>query len=89
MKTIKLLLISFLSMVLMASSCEAEPVQEVCECQIKGTKQISFDNGQTWNYSGLDGRTGMMFPCDYDGIATNQVVKEENIIERIYWECED
>lgn len=90
MKTLKLLFISFLGIILMASTCEAEPIEvEPCNCQIKGIKQISFDNGATWNYSGLDGRTGMLFPCSYNGIATNQVVVEENIIERIYWECEN
>jgi hypothetical protein len=78
-------------MILMASSCEPEPieVEEPCKCEIKGTKQISFDYGATWSYNGLDGRTGLMFECSYDGIYTNQTYGDDGIYYRIFWECKD
>ena len=62
----------------MSSTCEPEPVEEECTCKIQGTKQISFDGGITWLYSGIDGRTGLMFPCYYDGIFTNQETNPTN-----------
>jgi len=87
MKTIKLLLISFLGMILMAASCEPEPIEESCMCKIEGTKQISVD-GVEWFYSGKDSRSGMNFPCYYDGIYTNQNTINETFY-RTYWECKN
>ena len=86
MKTLKLLFISFLGIILMASTCEPEPIEEDCLCKIKGTKQISFDVGETWLYSGIDGRTGMLFPCKFDSLATN-INYKDGFIERIFWKC--
>ena len=63
-----------------------EEIEEPCKCEIEGTKQISFDNGETWLYNDTDGRTGMMFPCHYDGLATNQR-NNNGVLYRTYWEC--
>lgn len=89
MKNIKLFLFAFFTFTLMSATCEPDPVEEECECKIKGTNQISFDGGSTWQYSGLDERTNMIFPCTYDGLVTNQTVDEDGVMYRIFWECKD
>lgn len=91
MKTLKLIMLLLLALVLMSVSCEPEPIEPIkeCECEIKGTKEISFDNGLTWSYNGLDGRTGLLFPCTYDNLYTNQTYSDSGIIYRIHWECKD
>jgi len=73
----------------MSSTCEPEPVEEEeCLCKIQGTKQISFDNGTNWEYSGMDERTNMMFPCYYDELITN-TSNENGVMYRIFWECKE
>ncbi len=90
MKNIKLFLFAFLTFTLMSATCEPDPIEEECLCKIQGTKQISFDGGSTWQYSGLDERTNLMFPCYYDSLATNQETNPSNgVMYRIYWECKD
>jgi len=88
MKTIKILLLSFLGMILMAATCEPEPIEEDCKCEIIGTKQISVD-GIEWFYSGIDERTGMIFPCDYDENYTTSPINENGTYYRIYWQCKN
>lgn len=89
MKKIKLLLFAFISFILMSATCEPEPIDE-CMCKIQGTKQISFDGGVTWKYSGLDERTNSMFPCEMNGEITDVETNPSNgVMYRIYWECKD
>lgn len=89
MKSIKLILFAFLTFTLMSASCEPEPVEEECECVIEGVKQISTDGGVTWLYSGMDGRTGMLFPCTFDGVATNQETDQNGTMYQTVWNCKE
>lgn len=89
MKNIKLFLFAFLTFTLMSATCEPEPVEEEeCLCKIEGTKLISFNQGVTWSYAGMDDRTGLMFPCYFDNTDTNQVT-EGNALYKTHWECKD
>lgn len=89
MKNIRLFLFAFLTFTLMSATCEPDPIEEEeCLCKIQGTKQISFDNGTTWEYSGMDDRTNMMFPCYYDELVTN-TSNENGVMYRIFWECKE
>lgn len=74
---------------LISGTCEKDdmPNEEQCMCEIKGTNQISFDGGLTWKYSGIDNRTGLYYPCYFDGISTNEYTDEGGVKTRIYWEC--
>jgi len=89
MKNIKRLLFLMIAFTTMSSTCESEPVEEECECTIEGVKQISTDGGVTWLYSGMDGRTGMLFPCTFDGIATNQETDQNGTMYQTVWNCKD
>ena len=89
MKTLKLLLILFLGMILMASSCEPEEIEQECMCRIEGKRYISFDAGLTWDYNATDNRTGMQFPCWYDNLETNQSYGENGIWYKTVWICKD
>lgn len=82
MKKLLLLSIPFL----FAFQCEPDNIAEDCNCKIKGTIYISFDEGQTWDYNGTDGRTGMQFPCTYDNLESNQSYGE--VWYKTVWECE-
>lgn len=73
----------------MLESCEIESVEKDCECIIEGVKQISFNGGVTWDYAGIDGRTGMIFPCYYDGKITNTSIQENGVMYQIIWNCKD
>lgn len=88
MKTLKLFFAMLIASVSLAGTCEPEPMEEPCECHIEGTKQISFDNGETWSYNGTDERTGELFSCDFDSTYTNQTTSG-NAMYRIFWECID
>lgn len=91
MKNLKLLLIALTAFIFMAGTCEPdeqkEPAPESCNCHIQGTKQISTDGGVTWQYAGTDERSGLLFPCSYDGVYTNQETTPEGTKYRTFWEC--
>jgi hypothetical protein len=89
MKNIKLFLFAFLTFTLMSATCETEPVEEECECKIEGEKQISTDGGLNWSYSGMDERTGLMFPCSFDGAITNQETDQNGTMYQTVWNCKD
>lgn len=83
----KIILLLFI-LPLFAFQCEPEEIIEPCNCPIEGTRYISFDQGQTWDYNSTDGRSGEMFPCDYDGRETNQVYGEV-VWYKTVWTCRD
>lgn len=85
----KIFLLLSLFFVLSSGTCERDdiPQEEQCDCIIDGTKQISFNNGTTWIYSGKDERSGMLFPCFYNGMVTNEYTDSDGVKTRIYWEC--
>lgn len=88
MKTIRLTILTAISFLLMAVQCsEVEPINEPCRCEIVGIVQISFNNGETWNYNATDGRTGMLFNCEMDSTFTNQETKPNGVKYRTYWKC--
>jgi len=89
MKKISKMIFLLLAFSLMSSTCEPEdePVTD-CQCEIEGTKLISFDSGVTWQYNGTDERSGMSYPCSYDNTDTNQ--RDENgTLYKIHWECRE
>ena len=87
MKTLKLLLILILGLILI--SCEQEELPKSCNCHIEGKKMISFDNGKSWDLNEIDGRTGMLFPCSYNGLETNQETTNDGIKYKTVWKCRD
>lgn len=88
MKNLKGFLFLIIVFTLLSGTCEKEEMPElpVCNCEIQGTKMISFDNGQTWQYNGLDERTGNQFPCSYDNTDTNQR-EQDGVLYKTHWEC--
>ena len=89
MKNIKRLLFLMITFTLMSASCEPDPIEEPCECKIEGVKQISFDGGVTWDYAGMDERTGLMYPCSFDGVTTNQTTDAAGNLYQTVWNCKD
>ena len=89
MKNIKRLLFIFLTFTLISAGCDSDSIEEQCVCKIKGVKQISFDAGVSWDYAGMDGRTGMIFPCYYDGKITNTSIQENGVMYQTIWNCKD
>lgn len=90
MKTLKLLLILILILGLILLSCEPEPeiVNKSCLCTIEGKKYFSND-GIVWNLTEIDARTGMLFPCWYDNLETNQEITDSGTKYKTVWKCRD
>lgn len=57
---------------LVFASCEKQEMEENCQCNMQGIIYISTNNGQDWNYAGMDERSGMKLPCYMDKKETNQ-----------------
>lgn len=84
-KSILLLLLSF---TFMSLQCEPEEPKQECQCPIEGIRYISFDEGQTWSYNSTDQRTGMMFPCEFNGRETNQTYGDVFWYKTV-WTCKN
>jgi hypothetical protein len=89
MKTLKLFTISFIAMILMASTCEPEPITQECQCKIEGKVYISFTYGATWSYNDTDERSGILFPCWYDNLETNQIYGADGVWYKTVWKCKN
>lgn len=80
-------LIYFISIALLLIGCQNDD-DKPCECTIRGTIYISSDNGANWYYSGLDGRSGEQFPCDFDGRELIDYSDAPHLTKTV-WECID